>query len=186
MEETKNTQHVENLIERLDDALEESTETAENKKESILSQVSNIDELRDGLELLKDKAEAYKAKIDNCDQNIKMWQGSKKMWQERSKKLLDILGELIERLNIPGKTLRSGGVKLTTSSRTSLEVDEEWLLSKYQMFADALQTQLPEYVKVSISLDKNKLFAYVKANDEMLVNNPDKIHTKVTTSTSIK
>ena len=180
------TTKIENLIESFEDKMEEGKEYTPEQCEKVISSINTTQELQAGLPLLLEKAKAYKEQADACDRNIKMWQESKKMWQGRTKAFMDTLEKLISKLNIAGKSLKANGVKLATSSRTSLEVDEEWLLSQYQNFAEALQLQLPDYIKVSLSVDKNKLFAHVKSDNTMLVDNPDKIHTKSTTSTSIK
>lgn len=183
--EEKNT-NVQNLIERFEEKMEQQVEYTSEVQEKVTSCVNTKEELQNGLKLLLEKAQSYKESAENCDRNIKLWQESKKMWQGRSKAFLDTLESLMNRLKISGHTIKANGVKLATSSRTSLEVDEDWLLSQYQTFVDALQLQLPEYIKVSLSVDKNKLYAHVKGDNTMLINNPDKIHTKVTTSTSIK
>ena len=169
-----------------DDAMEDGGIYDENVKSSVAAKLTTRQALEEAMPTLLDRANSYKEKIENCDKNIKTWQNSKKMWQGRSKYFLDTLEKVLTSLNIPGKTLKVNDIKLATTSRTSLEVDEEWLLAMYQTFADALQTQLPEYVKVSLSIDKNKLFSHVKQDNTMLLANPDKIHTKSTTSTSIK
>ena len=52
--------------------------------------------------------------------------------------------------------------------------------------ADALQSQLPSYVKVKLSVDKTKLSAHISKDDTLLVSHPDKIHTKPTSSTTLK
>lgn len=185
MEEEKKL-HVQNLIESFDDKMEENTTIEQDEKDAILGNVNNIEELTSGIRLLRDKAATFDENIKNCDKNIKIWQSSKKMWSERAKSFMGLLEDLITKLNIPGKTVKADGVKLSTTKRTSLEVDEDWLIAQYQTFVDAIQTQLPEYMKVSLSIDKNKLYKHVTTDNTMLVQNPDKIHTKVTTSTSIK
>ena len=99
---------------------------------------------------------------------------------------MDTMSALMQKLNIPNSGLKVDGIKLSTSTRTVLEVDEQWLVAQYEALAEGLQQQLPDYVKVSLSVDKNKLFAHVKEDSTMLVQNPDKIHTNTSSSTTIK
>ena len=92
----------------------------------------------------------------------------------------------INKLGFRNNTVKADGVKLAISSRTVLEVDEQWLLSQYDKFLDVMQAQLPGYIKVSLSVDKTELNAYIKKDNSLLINYPLQIHTKVTTSTTIK
>ena len=184
--EDKDLSFINSLIDKFDDKIEDNPELTSSETMVLSKTIPNKKALEDGLPAILDKANTYKEKIEGCDKQIKNWQASKKMWQARAKSFMETMSQVLANLKIPGNTIKAEGIKLATSSRTSLEVDEDWLVGKYQMFADALQTQLPDYVKVSLTIDKNKLFAHVKQDDTMLVNNPDKIHTKVTTSTSIK
>lgn len=181
----KDTTKVENLIERFDDVIEDNEQLSAEEQSKVISAVTNRKELEDGLYLILDRAKDYKEKVDNCDINIKNWQASKKMWAGRAKALMETMGALMKKLNLPD-TLKADGIKLTTSTRTVLEVDEDWLIGQYAIFADQLRKQLPDYVKVSLTIDKNKLFAYVKGDAKMLMENPEKIHTSVSSSTTIK
>ena len=177
---------VQNLIDLFDDKIENNPECTQEDCQPIIGQVNSPDELKEGMKLLKERAQVYSEKITNCDANIKQWQDSKKMWVARNKAFIDTLEKLMLKLNVPKNVIKADGIKLAISTRTSLEVDENWLLAQYEKLAEALQLQLPDYVKVSLSIDKNKLFAHVKQDGTMLVNNPDKIHTKESRSTTIK
>lgn len=174
------------LIDAFDDRVEENPVLDDKAVEDIASIIPSTEELAKCLPELLKKSNGIKKSIDDCDKNIKTWQESKKMWSSRSKSFMDILGKIISTLNITGNTLKSGGVKLSTSSRTALEVDEGWLIGQYDKMIDALQRALPVYMKVNVTIDKNKLAAYLKDDKSLLTNNPDKVHTKLTTSTSIK
>ena len=182
----KKNVNIANLIERFDDTMEETQELTDEKKNLLASTIPSKDDLQEGLPELCAKANSLKANVENCDSNIKVWQESKKMWTARSKAFLEVLGAVLKNLQISGSMMKANGVKLASSSRTSLEVDEGWLLGQYQPMADSLQGAMPDFVKVSLSIDKNKLSAYLKQDNSLLVNNPDKIHTKTSVSTSIK
>ena len=183
---TKDTTSVQALIDMFDDAVEEQGTLDDEACRRIAQCVGNKDNLENGLSLLLKKAEGLKENVENCDKNIKSWQESKKTWSGRSKAFLDVLGEVIKSLNLPNNSLKADGVKLAMSSRTTLEVDEDWLLGQYSALAGALQQQLPDYVKVTIALDKTKLSAFLKTDKSMLIQNPERIHTKTSTSTSIR
>ena len=186
MENKTESVFVQNLIDAFEDNIEEKAELTPEDRTAISGNVTSQDKLEEGLPLLLQKSNDYKQQIENCDRNIKMWQESKKLWQGRSQQFLDLLGFLMDRLHIPGKTLKRDGVKLSTSSRSTIELDEDWLLKQYQALADSFQQQLPDYVRVKLAVDKNKLNAFLKTDNSMLVNNPEMIHTKVSTSTTIK
>lgn len=180
------TKPVQTLIDLFDDTIEESSSLDSDACNRICSTVTKTEDLEAGLPLLRKKAEDLKENIDNCDKNIKNWQESKKLWASRSKSFMDVLGALIVSLNIPGNSLKADGVKLATSTRSSIEVDEDWLLGQYTALAAALQSQLPPYIKVKINVDKTELAAFLKTDDSLLVNHPEKIHTKKSCSTSIR
>lgn len=181
-----NTTIAQTLIDKFDEFMEEKDHLEADDKQKIMDVIKTREDLEDSLKELAKKNEDYKQNIDGCDKNIKIWQQSKKMWQIRQSTMLDILKEMMNKLAPGQKKLTKDGTKLSVSSRTSLEVNEEWLLQQYQMFADALQTQLPDYIKVSLSIDKTKLFSHVKEDESLLVQNPEMIHTKESFSTTLK
>lgn len=185
MEENKN-KTVKILIDSFEDIIEDKSNLTPEDTDNIIAVVKTKEELQDGLTELRDKANLYKQKTEECANKIKAWQESKKMWESRSKSFLKVLESLIGKLGISDNTVKANGVKLSISSRTCLEVDEQWLLAKYQNELAAFQSRLPDYITASISVDKTKLFAHVKADKSMLIQNPVEIHTKTSTSTSIK
>ena len=182
----KDTTSVQNLIDLFDDEMENATVLTDPVRDQLAQTVSDKEKLEAGLPLLLRKATDIKTSIDDCDRNIKTWQESKKLWSGRHKAFMDVLEKIIGNLQLPGNQIKADGIKLATSKRSSLEVDEDWLLGQFQAMADVLQQQLPDYVKVSIGIDKNRLAAFLKGDDSMLVNFPDKIHTRTSTSTSIR
>lgn len=186
MENSKDITSAQTLIDMFDDEMEKGAAIAEPVRDQIAKAISDKERLAAGLPELLRKATDIKSSIDDCDRNIKTWQESKKLWNGRYKSFMDVLETVIRNLALPGNQIKANGVKLATSRRSSLEVDEDWLLGQYTALAAALQQQLPDYVKVSISLDKTRLAAAIKDDDSMLVNYPDKIHTRESTSTSIR
>ena len=184
--ETKTSPIAEAFLDLFEDKTESGEELSKEDRDTISAKMASQNELEEGLPLIKEHLLQYKEKIDYSDKNIKQWQKSKKFWANRQEQLLSVLGSLMDRLHIPGMTLKTEGAKLSTSSRTSLEVDEDWLIQQYQTFADELQKRLPSYVTVKLSIDKNKLGAHLKTDNSLLLNNPDRIHTKTSRSVTLK
>ncbi len=181
----KDTSAAERFVDQFETTIEEGALTDE-QKQSLSCAFPSAEDLGKGLPLLKQKAEDYKNQIGTCDRYIKMYQDSKKMWKARSEAFLGILQQVLVRLNIPGKSIKAEGVKLSTRTTSVIEVDEDWLISMHQALADTLQQQLPDFIKVSLSIDKTKLNNYLKTDNTLLVQNPDRIHTKDSASTTIK
>lgn len=184
MAEKETNAHIQAFLDLFDDKIESGTLQDEDRI-TLVKLIPSSKELADSLPTLLQKNNDFKANIENCDRNIKNWQESKKMWTSRSKGFLEVLQQALDSLGIP-KGVQANGVKLSTSSRTSYEIDEQWMLDQYQAMADALQSQLPDYIKVSISIDKIKLAAFLKSDSTLLINYPEKVHTKISTSTTIK
>ena len=185
MEENKSAK-VEAFIDSFEDLIEENNILTPEERSSLEAKITTQEELAGGLVKLKDKADAYKKRTEECAAKIKEWQASKKTWENRQKSLMDTLEGIINKLGFRNNTVKADGVKLAISSRTVLEVDEQWLLSQYDKFLDVMQAQLPGYIKVSLSVDKTELNAHIKKDNSLLINYPLQIHTKVATSTTIK
>lgn len=184
--ETKPNSVAQTFLDLFEDHVENSPELSNEDKEKIGSTLKTQPELEESLPTIKEKLDAYGDKIALSDKNIKQWQESKKFWTQRQNQLLSVLGLMMEKLHIPGKSLKAGGVKLSTTTKTSLEVDEEWIIKQYQALADALQNKLPTYVTVKLSVDKTKLNTYLKMDNSLLINNPERVHTKESRSISVK
>lgn len=177
---------VENLLDGFEDLVETKTELTVQDREELASQIKTPEDLTSGIVRLRDKANDYKSRAEECAKKIKEWQESKKGWEAKSKNLMDTLQLIMKRLAFPKDTLKADGVKLTVTTKTVLEVDEDWILGQYQALVEEMQHSLPEYIKVSLSVDKTKLFNHVKNDDTMLLSNPMEIHTKESLTTSIK
>lgn len=181
----KNTR-LEEFLEKFDDTMEKSNVITDAERDDLASIIPDRVTLEDGLPELLHKSDDMKSSIDDCDKKIKIWQESKKLWSARQKNLMDILELTMKKLGIPNQSIKANGIKLATNTRTTLEVDEEWLINLYESLSLTLQAKLPDYIKVSLSLDKTKLNAHLKTDQSMLVQFPEKIHTKSSTSTTIK
>lgn len=182
----KDTTYAEAFIELFDDMVEENPELTEEQKQKLTGTFPTQESLENALPTLLEKVKAFDGSTTLSDTQIKDWQKTKKMWAARKATLLDILGRVLKELHIPGQSLKADGIKLSTSTRAALVVDEDWLVQQYQLFADQLQANLPPYVKVSLSVDKTRLNAYLKTDNSLLLQNPDKVYTKTSTSTTIK
>lgn len=184
MNESKTAQE---FLDLFDDKIEENPElTAEDRKE-IGAVFTTQENLEESLQALRERARAYKKNVDDSDARQKQWAETKKMWDGRLKQMVSILGEVMDRLHIPGKSLKgAGGTKLSSSTRSSLEVDDDGLIQQFQQLADALQQQLPAFVKVKLTIDKTALGAHLKQDNSLLINHPELVHTKTTTSVTLK
>lgn len=175
------------FLEAFDDKVEDNLELSEQEKEQIASTISSEEEFRSILVPLKNRVADMNEKVSTADANIKQWQESKKMWKGRLELLLSILGKRVESLRIPGKSLNANGVKLSMRSNSVLEVDKEWLLQQFQPFVDAVKTQLPPFIKLTLDVDKRELSSYLNnVSNDLRINNPERIHTKPTSSLTIK
>lgn len=182
-----NTNKAEQLIDLFEEKIENGTENfTDEDRDNVASVISNKEELKEGLKLFKSKADTYKANTENCDIKIKEWQKNKKTWKERHEKFMTVLGKIMTNLNVPGSAIANAGVKLSVSSRTALEVDDEWLIGQYQAIIDSCKASLPEYLTVDVKVDKNKLAAFLKKDASLQTNNPEKVHTKISRSITIK
>ena len=176
---------IKTLIEDFEDKTENGAVLSDADIEALASGITDKQTLTEGLTAISEKAKDFKDSIELCDKNIKEWQENKKNWDGRIKQFAKVMGSILNRLGLTS-VKSPDGTKIASSTRTVLEVDDEWLVSQYENLAEVLRKQLPEYVKVSLSVDKNKLSAYLKGDNTLLLNNPDKIHTKISTSVTIK
>lgn len=173
------------LIDRFGETTQDNPELDPVKVEEIASALTSREELEAGLPDLLELSEGLKANAATCDTNIKEWQESKRQWKRKSDSLALVMYRLITRLGLPPKGIKVGDIKLSTATRTSLEVDEDWLIGMYQPLADVFQKSLPPYIKVSISVGKKELSDYLKTDNSLMVDNPERIHTKPGRSTTI-
>lgn len=178
---------MEALLESYNERTEKGNpELTKEEIQSFAAAITSPEELSAGLRQLKEAIDFQKACMDNADSRAKAAGEDKKFWKARTAGILAIMEAALRRLNVPGLSLKADGIKLATSTRTGIEVDEEWLLGLSRPLADSLQAALPPYIKVKLELDKTALNAHLKNDSTLLTENPDKIHTKETRSTTLK
>ena len=176
---------IESFLDQFEEKVEEKNELDTEEREALASMVPDAQSLGEGLPLLLQKDSDFTENARNADGQVKIWQQTKKMWNTRHEELMKVLQVALRNLNLsPG--LKVDNIKLSTSSRTCLEVDEDWLIQMYQGLADAFQKTLPPFIGVKLSVDKNKLGTYLAQDKTLLLNNPEKIHTRESLSTTIK
>ena len=129
------------FLDLFDDSVEKSNELTTSEKETISATFPDQEQLSDSLPMLLEKVEGFNNNIETANTNIKKWQETKKMWQARKDQLLEILGKAMERLHIPGKSLKADGIKLSSRSGSVVEFDEDWMLQQYQQLSHLRQGQ---------------------------------------------
>lgn len=186
----ENNEKVQYMLDDFDALMQQKDERQEevtaDELDRIAAKIDNTTMLQQSLPAMLKKAEEYKEKVESCDRQVKSWQDSKKLWKRHQEAFMDMLEKIVGNLKLPGNSIKNGSIKLAVSSRTAIEVDEEWLLGQFENMRVALQSQLPDYIKVSYTVDKNKLSAFLKTDKTMLTEHPEKIHSKLTTSCTIK
>ena len=184
MEENKTNQISESILDSLERCYQKEEKISEEKAASISDMVIDQEEFCSCVRDFKDKDDSYKSAIAKCDDNIKGWQESKKMWQERQNDLKDIIIRIMKRLNM--KNTSKDGTSVTMRSTKVLEIDAEKILIMYKPFAKELRSQLPPYIKVTLSIDKIALSNHVKDDPTILVESPEIAHWKENDSVTLR
>lgn len=175
------------LLNNFDERMEDNNNLIDEETVSSLAAgITSPQSLQDGLGEIKKRVFDYNEAIDNCKKNIDMWRASKDIWTNKKAGFQAVLTAVMNNLLPNTGKIAGAGAKLSVTRRSSLEVDEEWLINTYRPLADELQEHLPSYVKVKLDIDKTKLMAHVKTDSELLVNFPERIHTKESTSITVK
>ena len=177
--------YVKTLIEEFDNACESQETLDEQTKDRLAGIIPSADEFRNALPALKAAKDLYEANAESADKNKKTWDASKKLWKNRSETLMDIIGRCVKKFRYSGKVTMDD-TTLNISSRSYVDIDTDWLLSQYQGTIDTARAMLPEFIKLEVSVDKNKLSAFLKTDDTLLKDHPDKIHYNVSGSISFK
>lgn len=159
---------------------------SQQQEEALVQIIPTAVDLKNGLPQLKKFSDNCDEQIEVCDRNAKQWAVQKKAIKAQSEAFKKLLGKILQRVNAGSKISGADGVSLKTSSRNGLEVDSEWLLSQYETQVNELRSNLPEFVKIELSVDKNKLSAHLQQDNTMMLDNPEKIHFKKGTSVTIK
>ena len=138
----------------------------ESDIEEMALGVNTREELEEILPHLRNESNECKKNIAISDSNIKDGQGAKKFWQSRQQAITSVIGKVLTRLSL-GK-VSSQGASASTRTTNTLDVNDDELLKKYDQMKAVLETQLPDYVKVSLSIDKTKLTAAIQKNPDIL------------------
>jgi len=178
-----NTQTFINEFER---QFNDQKEFTQEQEDALVSLIPSKKDLENGLNQLKIFSDKCDENIELCDKNAKQWAAQKKALKAQSDAFKKLLGRLLEKLAGGTKIKNADGIALKNTSRNGIEVDSEWLLSQYSAQADELRNKLPEFVKVELSVDKNKLSAHLQQDNSLMLDNPEKIHFKKGTSVTIK
>lgn len=113
-------------------------------------------------ESLCQKADNYNALLvklgaysDNIDAEIKRLQALKKTADNSVKRIKEHIKDTMEQF---GLTAIEGGLcKMTLSTSTATEVNEEIVLAPYKPFIEALEKKLPAYISVEPKISKTGL-----------------------------
>lgn len=121
-------------------------------------------------ESIKQKIDNYNSLVrlfdyrsENLASEIKRLQALKKTTDNSKKRVVEHLKDVMEAF---GLTKLEGKLcKVSLSSSTSTEVDEETLLQKYNEKKDALQAELPSWLTVKYEISKSALKDAFKGKD---------------------
>lgn len=122
-----------------------------------------------------------------CGEQAKAFGEQKKSWQERSRAVRDWVGDLLH--DRGEKSLEAGGAKAGITIRTNIVItDEEGLLSQYTGLpqTEALLDLLPDWVRVTFSIDRNALRNALKEDPSLLYEHPEWLHTENNETITLK
>lgn len=168
------------IIEKIDLCFEEQDGLTDEKYSTLDSEIKTSEDLEECLPEIKQRTDNYKKQADACDEKIKDWTDSKKMWQMREKQLKSFLEHTLSRLKIT--SIAKNNIKVKITSRTVTKVDETAIINAYKPLVDQVQAQLPEYLKLSLTVDKTALTNYLKKDDTLMKEHPEIVHSETSTS----
>ncbi len=168
----------------LDEIFQQEGGLAPDRYDELESFTATPEKIMNCIPAFKMLAEEFKESIGNCNNQIKTWQDYKRTWQLREEQLLKYSEELLRRSNM--KSLKSSEGSITQTSRKVLEINEDALLRPYAELYNAFVGSLPEFVKVSMGIDRIKLANLVKDDNTLLVSQPQDCHWKEQITTKIK
>ena len=183
MNEPKNL--AQQFIDIFEDRVNSSPELSDRQIEEIGAPIRTDEQLREGLPVILGRHKELSDLIENCNRNIKFWQENKKKYDSRAEQFVKAVTEVVRRLRFSG-TMKATEGQLSTRTTSTYEVDEKWILDRYAALGEALQAQLPAYVKVKLSVDKKELNAHLKRDATLLLENPEHIHAKENLSVTLK
>lgn len=170
------------------------TETRQNpafdaKKyiEDLAKNVRDDGDLRAVLPCIKKLLAENDEDLKLCDARAKQFADEKKNYEAQASNIKRFTIKLLA--NLRHKSFSAGDTKVSVSVREALDVtDKDALLARYVnslQYAELAAT-LPAWVKVDLSIDKNALKNHVKEDSSLLVDHPEWLSTKESTSITIK
>ena len=145
---------------------------------------------KDGfMQVLPQIKESYlecKKNIEDCDRKIKLYTEAKKGWKQQMEQIAGFIIHLLHSYRI--NKAKCDDAECSISSRTVLDVNDEALLEKFYQGDeyDALRNALPSWVKITLSVDKTALKQFLKADNTLLLESPELVHSTVSESLTIK
>lgn len=180
---TQNQDIFEKLVDEI--LTKQGTEISPEDMKAFTDRFNSAPAIGDILPAVKSYMDTYSESAEACDAMVKKWSTSKNMWKERVEKLGTIMEILMKNSGV--KKWAADGITASLSTRTTLEVkDTEPLLAPFRPEAERLASALPPYVKVELKLGKKELLTVVKTDNRILLDNPENIHYKDSTSFAIR
>lgn len=176
--------HLKEVMNTIEEQIKKEEDLEDKEYDQMADLIPNTEDLSNCLPLMKEKQDYYKEQLSRCDDNIKEWQESKKAWKTYQDRLLTLVGKILTKMNL--KSASHDKIKAAITTRKVLEIDNDSILSEFKPMLDLLKNQLPEYVKVTMDIDKTALANYLKTDNSLLINNPEKIHWKDNNSVNLR
>lgn len=187
--DTKAESIANSIIEQFEEATSGKGMTLTTEKaDEMVDKIGDIENFKACLPVFRDKALDYKNAIDLYDEQTKRSQDEKKIWKTRLDTFLnEFLGRALQHYGGGEKSLKGDdGVKISSTTRDNLVVDDEKLIALWQPIISSIQASLPPYVKVTASIDKKALTEFCKTEEDLFATRPDIVSTVSKTSTNIK
>lgn len=177
----------ENIIEQFEEATSaDEAVLSQEQAEDMIRTIGDLENFKACMPLFRDKALAYKQAIDLREQLTKQSQLEKKIWKARLDSFLN--GFLGRALSHYGEKSLKGddNSRVTSSTRDNVVVDDERLITIWEPVITALQSSLPSFLKVTVSVDKKALTEYCRTKEDLFATHSDIVFTVPKTSTTIK
>lgn len=176
----------ETLINEIDKIFTASDTMTEDDFRNLAQHIPDINALDECLPAIKEKVAGYIDNAKSCESRSKTFSASNKMWKTRGELLVEFVGYVLKSLGL--KNYKNSEAKATITVTRSLETDEDALLAQYRNSRefDVFMKTLPDYVKVSLTINKTALNNHVKIDHTLLTTHPEWIHTKEKESVNLK
>lgn len=180
--------NINRLSEKIEETFYEKNEgiTPDNYDE-LTQLVPDVETLTAALPSLKETLNKYKKLEEECDKTAKENSAAKKMWKTRQEQVLSLLGHIMSSFN--KKTCINGDIKASVTTRETLAIDEDQFLDMYRNLPEVevfVKTMLPNFIKVTLSIDKTALKAHLKNDDSLVRTYPEILHPEQKSSTTLK